>query len=74
MTQTIETEKLTETVGADVLGIDVDALLHDDDLPAWTLEALEANGVLVFRGPAHRRCRPGGVQQATRPRRGPRHG
>ena len=49
MTLTIETAKLTETVGAEVLGVDVDRLLHDDELPAWTLEALEANGVLVFR-------------------------
>jgi alpha-ketoglutarate-dependent taurine dioxygenase len=49
MTATIETEKLTETVGAHVLGVDVDALLHDEELPAWTLDALEANGVLVFR-------------------------
>ena len=49
MTLTIETEKLTETVGAEVLGVDVDRMLHDDDLPAWTLDALEANGVLVFR-------------------------
>jgi alpha-ketoglutarate-dependent taurine dioxygenase len=49
MPLTIETAKLTETVGADVLGVDVDRLLHDEDLPAWTLDALEANGVLVFR-------------------------
>jgi alpha-ketoglutarate-dependent taurine dioxygenase len=49
MTVTIETAKLTETVGAEVLGVDVDRLLHDDELPAWTLEALDANGVLVFR-------------------------
>ena len=50
MTTTIETEKLTETVGAQVHGADVDTLLHDPDVPAWTLDALEANGVLVFRG------------------------
>ncbi|HVN49998.1 MAG TPA: TauD/TfdA family dioxygenase [Acidimicrobiales bacterium] len=49
MTATIETEKLTETVGARVLGVDVDRLLHDDELPGWTLDALEANGVLVLR-------------------------
>jgi alpha-ketoglutarate-dependent taurine dioxygenase len=49
MTRTIETVKLTETVGAEVRGIDVDRLLHDEDLPAWTHHALEANGVLVFR-------------------------
>ncbi|HET6954604.1 MAG TPA: TauD/TfdA family dioxygenase [Acidimicrobiales bacterium] len=50
MTQTIETVKLTETVGAEVRGVDVDRLLHDDELPAWTLDTLAANGVLVFRG------------------------
>ncbi len=49
MSLTIETAKLTETVGAEVRGVDVDRLLHDEELPAWTLDALEANGVLVFR-------------------------
>jgi alpha-ketoglutarate-dependent sulfate ester dioxygenase len=50
MTRTIDTMKLTDTVGAQVLGVDVDRLLHDDDVPEWTLRALEANGVLVYRG------------------------
>src|SRR5690606_815549 len=45
----ITTEKLGETVGAEVTGVDRDRLLHDDDLPAACLEALEAHGVLVFR-------------------------
>ena len=49
MTPTVETVRLTETVGAEVRGVDVDRLLHDEDLPAWTHDALEANGVLVFR-------------------------
>ncbi len=49
MTATIATEKLTPTVGAQVLGVDVDRMLHDDELPAWTLAALEENGVLVLR-------------------------
>ena len=49
MTTTIELTKLTDTVGAEVHGVDVDRLLHDDDMPAWTHDALEANGVLVFR-------------------------
>ena len=49
MTPTIETAKLTETVGAEVLGVDVDGLLHDAEMPAWTLDVLETNGVLVFR-------------------------
>ena len=43
-------ERLGDKVGAAVIGVDRDRLLADDDLPAWCLEALEANGVLVFRG------------------------
>ncbi|MFA5886136.1 MAG: TauD/TfdA family dioxygenase [Acidimicrobiia bacterium] len=46
---TVTTEQLGPTVGAMVLGVDRERLLHDDALPAWTLEALAANGVLVFR-------------------------
>ena len=46
----ITTEKLGATVGAQVQGVDRDQLLHDDTLPGWTLDALEANGALVFRG------------------------
>ena len=45
----LTTEKLGSSVGAEVLGVDRDRLLHDDELPAATLEALEANGALVFR-------------------------
>ena len=45
----IDTKPLSESVGAEVLGVDVDRMLHDDELPASTLDALEANGVLVFR-------------------------
>jgi alpha-ketoglutarate-dependent sulfate ester dioxygenase len=45
-----ELKQLTETVGAEVLGATTDALLHDPDLPQWVLDALDANGVLVFRG------------------------
>jgi alpha-ketoglutarate-dependent taurine dioxygenase len=45
----ITTEKLGATVGAQVHGVDRDQILHDDDLPAWTLQALEENGALVFR-------------------------
>lgn len=45
----IRTERLTATVGATVEGVDRDRLLHDEDLPAWTLDALEENGALVFR-------------------------
>jgi alpha-ketoglutarate-dependent taurine dioxygenase len=42
-------QKLSASVGAEVQGVDVDRLLGDDALPAWTLDALEANGALVFR-------------------------
>ena len=45
----ITTEKLGDSVGAQVHGVDRDQLLNDDDLPAWTLQALEENGALVFR-------------------------
>src|SRR6185295_7058407 len=46
----LTTEKLTPTVGALVEGVDRDRLVEDEKLPAWTLDALEANGALVFRG------------------------
>jgi alpha-ketoglutarate-dependent sulfate ester dioxygenase len=42
--------KLTETVGAEVAGIDSDRLTSDDSIGAAILDALEDNGVLVFRG------------------------
>src|SRR5688500_4129359 len=47
---TITLEKLSDTVGAEVVGADPQRLLDDETLPAWTLEALDAHGVLVFRG------------------------
>ncbi len=46
----LKTEKLTPTVGALVEGVDRDQLINDDSLPGATLDALEANGALVFRG------------------------
>jgi alpha-ketoglutarate-dependent taurine dioxygenase len=46
----VTTEKLSETVGALVVGVDRDRLLDDETLPAWTRDALEAHGALVFRG------------------------
>ncbi len=45
----ITTEKLGDTVGAQVHGVDREQLLHDDALPAWTLDALEEHGALVLR-------------------------
>ena len=49
-TGTLQTRKLTPTVGAEVLGVDVERLRDDDDLPGAVMAALEENGVLVFRG------------------------
>jgi alpha-ketoglutarate-dependent taurine dioxygenase len=43
-------KRLSETVGAEVLGVDADQLLGDEALARWSLQALEENGVLVFRG------------------------
>jgi alpha-ketoglutarate-dependent taurine dioxygenase len=45
----ITTQKLSEFVGAEVLGVDVERLLKDDELPGACLEALEEYGVLLFR-------------------------
>ncbi|MCV7153653.1 TauD/TfdA dioxygenase family protein [Mycolicibacterium pyrenivorans] len=40
--------KLTESVGAEVVGVDPDRLVSDDSLAEAVLDALERNGVLVF--------------------------
>jgi alpha-ketoglutarate-dependent taurine dioxygenase len=42
--------KLTDSVGAEVLGVDSDRLAGDESLAAAVLDALEHNGVLVFPG------------------------
>lgn len=42
--------KLTTSVGAEVVGVDPDRLGTDDSLAAAVLDALEDNGVLVFHG------------------------
>jgi alpha-ketoglutarate-dependent taurine dioxygenase len=47
---TVTAEASGATVGATVVGVDCERLLADADLPQWCLEALEANGVLIFRG------------------------
>ena len=46
----ITTERLTPSVGALVEGVEREHLLDDDAFPQWCLDALEANGALVFRG------------------------
>ena len=46
---TVATKPLTETVGAEVLDVDGERLLHDDALPSALLEALDRHGALVFR-------------------------
>jgi len=46
----LTTEKLSAAVGAWVDGVDRERMLSDDGLPELVLDALEANGVLVFRG------------------------
>jgi len=46
----LTTEKLGPTVGAEVIGIDSERLLHDASLPEWILGALDTHGALVFRG------------------------
>lgn len=42
--------KLTDSVGAEVLGVDSDRLASDETLGTAVLHALEDNGVLVFPG------------------------
>jgi len=44
------TVKLSPTVGAEVVGVDAAILLEDEKVAAWTLDALDEFGVLVFRG------------------------
>jgi alpha-ketoglutarate-dependent taurine dioxygenase len=46
----LKIEKLTGTVGAEVLDVDVDRMRTDGALPDALMAALEQNGVLVFRG------------------------
>jgi alpha-ketoglutarate-dependent taurine dioxygenase len=45
---TMTVTKLTEHIGAEVTGADVDRLLNDDSLPQLLMDALSENGVLVF--------------------------
>jgi alpha-ketoglutarate-dependent taurine dioxygenase len=45
----IETKKLNATIGAEVLDVDRDRLLHDPELPDAVWAGLEEHGVLLFR-------------------------
>ncbi len=47
--ETIATAELTDSVGVEVQGVDVDRLLDDEHVPEWVLDTLSAHGVLVFR-------------------------
>lgn len=46
---TVNTKPLSDRVGAEVLDVDRDRLLHDDALADECLELLDRHGVLVFR-------------------------
>jgi alpha-ketoglutarate-dependent taurine dioxygenase len=46
---TISITQTSKTIGAEVAGIEPDDLLKDESLVATLMDALEANGVLVFR-------------------------
>ncbi len=58
--------KLTDSVGAEVLGVDSDRLAGDDLLGEAVLDALEDNGVLVFPEARTGSRSAGGVLQAAR--------
>jgi alpha-ketoglutarate-dependent taurine dioxygenase len=49
-TAVLKTVKLTPTVGAAVLDVDVERLLADEALPSALMTALEQSSVLVFHG------------------------
>ncbi len=49
-TSELQVEKLTETVGAQVVDVDVERMRKDDGLPSAFMAALERHGILVFRG------------------------
>lgn len=50
MTATIACTPLSDTVGAEVRGVDADQLARDDTLADAVTHALDEHGVLVFRG------------------------
>jgi alpha-ketoglutarate-dependent taurine dioxygenase len=47
---TLTLQRLSAAVGAEVIGVDTDRLASDDSVAAAVIDALEVNGVLVFRG------------------------
>ncbi|MCX0273512.1 TauD/TfdA family dioxygenase [Nocardia zapadnayensis] len=47
---TLTVDRLNHEIGAEITGVDADRLLTDPHLPAAVLRALDAHGVLVFRG------------------------
>ncbi len=47
--ETLRLEKLTPTVGAEVLDVDLERVVADESLPGAVMSALEDHGVLVFR-------------------------
>jgi alpha-ketoglutarate-dependent taurine dioxygenase len=49
MTTTVTTKPLSNSVGAELLDVDRERLLHDDALAGECLELLDRHGVLVFR-------------------------
>jgi alpha-ketoglutarate-dependent taurine dioxygenase len=48
-TNTLTIEKVTPTCGAEVIGVTVDQLLNDEDMPQAVMEAVEEHGALLFR-------------------------
>lgn len=46
----ISAERISEHIGAEVLGVDIERLLADEDLPGTVMNALETYSVLLFRG------------------------
>ena len=66
MTRIIETVTLTETVGAEVRGVDVDRLLHDEDLPRgrttrWRPTACSSSAISTSTTPPRWRSAIGSV-------------
>ena len=47
---TIVVEQTTKTIGGEISGIGPEDLLNDESIVATVMDALETNGVLVFRG------------------------